>query len=178
MREERGHVMLLATILGVVAFSAWALAFLTTRDLIRTERLIRVRSERDDSVTRALAQGLRLLRTDMPPYEPYACVMKIAGEKDSYACTVTFQMEGTKRTWSVTAGRSTEEEMGTLPPAPQTFGEKDADAGTAAEVQSLEQLIQKLKAALESKPEPNEREKKELEAELQKAKEDLEALQD
>ena len=204
MRSERGHTILLATILGIVAFSAWALAFLTTRDLVRTEKIVRVRGERDQSVTRALGRGIYLLRTGFPPVEPYECIVTVAGSERTYDCTVRFEQEPGSETWTVTALRSTDEDLGMLPPAPARFRprgddeddedddddddedkDKDKDddedkeeAARAAQIRALQAEIAALDAALKAKPKPSKTEKKRLKAQKKAAEKLLDALLD
>ena len=143
MRSERGHTVLIATVLGIVAFSAWALAFLTTRDLVRTEKLIELRNERDQSVTRALARGIYLMRTGFPPSEPYECIVGVGEAADAesplYECTVRFEREpGDDERWTVTATRSTEEELGILPEAPERFEPRAVASEAESESESAE----------------------------------------
>jgi len=142
MTGSRGHALLLATLLAVVAFSAWALAFQTTRDLVHTEEVLAARVRRDDTVTRALARGLRLMRTGLPPSAGYACIVADpeadADDDDGGvfdvarvgACTLTFERDLDGAQWTLTAEPSTEEEFGMLPDVPTTFarrGEPDDD---------------------------------------------------
>ncbi|MDJ0522912.1 MAG: hypothetical protein QNJ90_12660 [Planctomycetota bacterium] len=200
MAGERGHTVLLATILGIVAFSAWALAFLTTRDLIRTEKIITLRAERDEGVSHALARGIYLMRTGFPPSEPYACVYTVAGEATDYDCTLTFEREPGEDRWTVTAERSTEEELGMLPVAPERFtplydtgdedtggGGSDGDAGGDTgteedaptedpEITALREKIAELEAALEG--DLNRGQRRKLQRKLEKAKDELEDLLD
>lgn len=188
MRSERGHTILLATILGIVAFSAWALAFLTTRDLVRTEKIVRIRAERDQSVTRALGRGIYLMRTGFPPTEPYECIVEVDGDERSYDCTVRFEQEPGAETWTVTALRSTAEELGMLPPAPERFrprGDSNADddkddgddeSEREAEIRELEAEIAAIDAALSAKPKPSKTEKARLKAQKKAAQTLLRSL--
>ncbi len=123
---ERGHALLLATVLGIVAMSAWALAFLTTRDLIRTEKVVAQRAERDASVTRALAHALELLRTGLPPDQPYECVYAFEDGEQKHQCTLVYSKDEDTGHWTVEARCSTETELGMLPDAPESFDDDDS----------------------------------------------------
>ena len=122
MRSQRGHALILTTILGIMALGAWAMAFLTTRDLVRVEKSVAQRELRDESVTRALATGVKLLRTGTPEDDTYACIVNVPAEVGEHNCTLQFDKQENER-WSVEARISTEDEIASLPPVPSTFEE-------------------------------------------------------
>ena len=120
-RGERGQILLLVAVLGLLAMGTWVLTWRATHDAIRLERIAVWRAARAESVQPALAQGLALLRTGRPPLDPYACVTTIAGGEAEHACTVTYTSQGSQDDWSVQARLATESEQGTLPPMPASF---------------------------------------------------------
>ena len=122
MKGERGHALILTTILGIMALAAWAMAFLTTRDLVRVEKSVAQRALRDESVTRAMATGVKLLRTGTPEADTYACIVNLPAAEGEHNCTLRFDKQEGER-WSVEAYMSTEDELVSLPPVPSTFEE-------------------------------------------------------
>ena len=120
-RGERGQILLVVTVLGLLATGLWMLTWRATHDAIRLERVAVRRATRAESVQPALAQGLALLRTGRPPLDPYACLTTIAGGAVEYDCTVTYASQGSPDDWSVQARLATESEQGTLPPMPASF---------------------------------------------------------
>ncbi len=127
MQRERGSAMLLVLVLGVVSMAAWSLAFLTTRDLIRTEKLVAQRSTRDASVTRGLAVGLRLMRTGLPPSDPYECIAVFATDTEKLPVLLTFQRGEDEGQWRIDASRASLMDVGTLPEAPESFTPPSSD---------------------------------------------------
>ena len=113
--------MLLVLVLGVVSMAAWSLAFLTTRDLIRTEKLVQQRENRDAGVTRGLAAGLRLMRTGLPPRDPYECIAVLTSATEKLPVLLTFQRGKEDGHWRIDATVASVMDMSTLPEVPSTF---------------------------------------------------------
>jgi hypothetical protein len=120
-RAERGQVLLIVAVLGLLAMALWMLAWRATHDAIRLERVATRRGIRAASVQPALAEGLDLLRTGRPPIDGYACIANITSGAGDYACTVTYSSQGSPDDWSVEARLATETEQGNLPPMPSSF---------------------------------------------------------
>jgi hypothetical protein len=120
-RGERGQVLLIAAVLGLLAMGLWMLAWRSTHDAIRLERIAVQRHLRADTAQRALAQGLALLRTGRPPFDDYSCQTTIASDTGDHVCAVTYISEGSEDDWSVEARLATESEQANLPTMPSTF---------------------------------------------------------
>ena len=117
-RRERGHLMLWAAVFGVVAMAYWALAFRATGDCIRVERASLLRAKRDDGPARALAAGIALLRTGVPPSSPWECVVT---PEDGTPCVVTISEGFGTGEWEVEARPATEDDVSSLGAAPPSF---------------------------------------------------------
>jgi hypothetical protein len=121
-RSEQGFVLLYASILGLLAMGLWMLAWRGTHDTIRTEKFEVTRNVRSESVMQAMGWALNLLGTGRPPSDPYACIFTVPGSSTSHDCTVIFTSAGDEDHWQVEATPATSAELGSLPPAPSTFG--------------------------------------------------------
>jgi len=120
-RGERGAVLLIVTVLGLLAMAVWGLAWRATHDAIRVEGFVVQRDARARSVLPALAHGIALLRLGHPPTDPYECIDTVADGAETHACTLVFTSQGSSETWRVDARLATEEEQSELPPMPATF---------------------------------------------------------
>ena len=120
-RGERGQVLLIVALLGLLAMGIWLLAWRATHDAIRLERVAVQRHLRADTAQRALALGLALLRTGRPPFDDYSCQTTIASDLGDHVCAVTYISEGSEDDWSVEARLATESEQANLPTMPSSF---------------------------------------------------------
>ena len=121
-RSQRGTVLMVVAVMGVLAMGFWALALRGTHDSIRDEAFVLRREDRTQSVLPALAQGVDLLRTGRPPEDPYECLVSVVADGTTWACAVSFSSQGDPDHWLVEARLATEEEEGSLPPVPPSFG--------------------------------------------------------
>jgi len=121
-RAERGTVLMIVAVMGVLAMGFWALALRGTHDAIRDENFVLRRQDRTQSVLPALAQVVDLLHSGRPPTDPYACLVSITAGESTWVCTVTCTSQGDQDHWLVESSIATEEEQTTLPPAPASFG--------------------------------------------------------
>jgi hypothetical protein len=123
-RGQRGSVLMIVAVMGVLAMGFWALALRGTHDAIRDENFVLRRQDRTESVLPALAQVVELLHSGRPPEDPYACLVTlVAGANEStWHCAVTATSQGDQDHWLLEAHLATEEEQETLPPAPVSFG--------------------------------------------------------
>jgi hypothetical protein len=119
-RRRSGFALLAAVAVALLTLAAWAVAYRAMQDSIRTEGFFYARAKRDTTVTRALAQGIGLLRTGAPPSDPYQCVMTMDSGETHRPCTVTFTGLGAS-TWQVESHPSTDAEAASLPAAPDHF---------------------------------------------------------
>ena len=99
----------------------WSLVFQQTVTCARTEGYFRVRGERDDRVTVAVARAVSLLTTGTPPSDPSEYVVEIPdGDVDWYS-TVTYTEGDLPSTWVVEGRPSVDGEAESLPPLPSSF---------------------------------------------------------
>jgi hypothetical protein len=120
-RGERGQVLLLVTVLGLLAMGLWLLAWRSTHDAIRMERIAVQRAIRAGSAQAALAQGLDLLASGRPPTDPFVCQTTMTSGADSFACAVSYVSQGSPDEWLVRARLATDDEQAELPAMPGSF---------------------------------------------------------
>jgi hypothetical protein len=121
-RGQRGSVLMIVAVMGVLAMGFWALALRGTHDAIRDEDFVLRRKHRTQSVLPALAQVVELLHSGRPPDDPYACLVNITGGNNFWPCAVTATSQGDQDHWLLEAHLATDEEQATLPAAPLSFG--------------------------------------------------------
>ena len=121
-RGQRGSVLMIVAVMGVLAMGFWALALRGTHDAIRDESFVLRRKHRTETVLPALAQVVELLHSGRPPEDPYACLVTLGAGNTSWKCTVTASSQGDQDHWLVEAHLATDEEQETLPPVPVSFG--------------------------------------------------------
>jgi hypothetical protein len=122
-RAERGSVLMIVTVMGLLAMALWGLAWRGTHDDIRLERVETLRDVRTKSLYPALADMLDLLRSGRPPSDPYAClVTESDGAGGVWQVAATFTSDGDQDHWSVDCRAATETQVADLPAAPATFG--------------------------------------------------------
>jgi hypothetical protein len=122
-RGERGSVLLLVAVFGLLAMGLWGLAWRSTHDAIRVERFTVQRNARARSVLPALAHGVALLRTGHPPEDPYVCLDTVVDGAVSYPCVVSFESQADTEHWLVEARAATSEEEDDLPAMPADFSD-------------------------------------------------------
>ncbi len=120
--NERGSALILTAVISLLIMSIWALAYRSTSDLIRVEKQTTLRSDRDTTVTTALAAAVALLHTGPPtitfPDTEYQCIFIVG--PDSTKCTATYT-EPVSGTWNVECILSTDDDILNLPDAPAAF---------------------------------------------------------
>lgn len=117
-RGERGFALVFSALVGILSMGIWVLSYRATLDAVRVERFHLVRERRAASVTRALAEGVSLLRTGRPPSDPYACVVTTDAGFD---CRVTYTSLVGDTVWDVDAELATPTDIATLPTMPASF---------------------------------------------------------
>jgi len=111
--------MVIVLVFILLFLSLWGVAYRQTAAALRAESVEVNRVERDEGSTQAVARGLALLETGLPPSNPYVCGITVTTPTGPRAFTVTFTPEGSNN-WSVQAAPTA---AGTSPPPmPSTFG--------------------------------------------------------
>jgi len=96
----------------------YSLAYRHTTAALRVETVRAQQQQRDEGTIHAIARGLALLETGLPPSAPYVCGVTITTSTGPNSFTVTFTSEGGDN-WSV---RSVPTLQGDVPqPMPDTF---------------------------------------------------------
>ena len=120
-RSERGHALLVVTLISTLALTLWLITWGSTGSLVRAESYAERMAARDAGPLRAVAAGVDLLRTGLPPTTPYSCIYKPGGT--AAPCTLTFREGDDKQTWHVDAELATTEEQASLSETPATFAD-------------------------------------------------------
>jgi hypothetical protein len=114
-----GYALMLTLVFVVLFLALLGVAYRQMAAALRTESVRSQQVERDEGSVHALARGLTLLETGLPPSTPYVCGVTIQTSTGPRSFTVTFVSEGGTN-WSV---RSTPTLPGeNPPPMPSTFG--------------------------------------------------------
>jgi len=110
--------MLLVLVFIALSFSFFAMAHHQLDAALRLET-VRVRQEdRDQGSVQAVARGLTLLETSLPPTNPYVCSVTIGTPPDEKQYTVTFSSSA-ENVWTVHATPT--EWPDNPPPMPDLF---------------------------------------------------------
>lgn len=103
-KPRRGYAMVLALVFIALMLSIYSVAYRDVAAALRMETARTLRRQRDEGSMVALARGLALLETGLPPADPYVCAVTIDTSTGSRSFTVTFASEGeTGDAWSVHA---------------------------------------------------------------------------
>ncbi len=118
-RKSRSGFALMLVLVFIVLFLAMlGVACRQTAAALRIETIRTLQIQRDEGTLHALAKGLALLETGVPPADPYLCGVDITTSIGVRSFTVTFTVEG-EGLWSV---RSKPTEEGEYPvPMPAMF---------------------------------------------------------
>jgi hypothetical protein len=102
--SRRGYAMMLVLLFIALVLSFFSLSYRHLAAALRVETTRALIQERDEGSTYALAAGLALLETGLPPSNPYACDTTIETPTGLRGFTVTFtRQEGESEIWSVQA---------------------------------------------------------------------------
>ena len=108
-RDRRGGYAL-AVVLVFITLGGlfWALSHRATIQALRSEKLYKLRSERDQGVARAVLDGLLILTNRIPSSpETYLFGTLVNGETRTYTVTLTLvSIQAATRTWNVSAVRA------------------------------------------------------------------------
>lgn len=120
-RTQQGMALVLTAVLGFLAMALFSMALRSGHDAIRGEALEFRRERRAESITLSLAQAAAVLRTGLPPTDPYECVVtQTDGDGNSYDCKLTFSLSGSLQ-YDLSAVLATPTEMSSLPTLPASF---------------------------------------------------------
>lgn len=113
-----GFAMMLVLVFIVLFMAMLGVACRQTASALRIESVRTTQIERDEGSMHAVAKGLALLETGLPPSDPYSCAVEINTSLGSRSFTVTYASEGPGN-WSVTSKVTVEGEY--ADPMPTTF---------------------------------------------------------
>ena len=92
--RRSGYAMLLVLVFIALVLSFFSLSYRHLATALRAETFSMMTRERDQGSLAALAAGLTLLETGLPPSDPYVCATSIATSAGATSYTVTFASEG------------------------------------------------------------------------------------
>lgn len=122
---QSGHALLLAALMGVMAFALWTTAYRSTQDALALASTEAERDERYHVLTEAMARAGHLLETGAPPFGSYSCISRHRlGAGDWRAVVLQFERQGRSERWAVETRLATQAELRRLPAAPATFSER------------------------------------------------------
>ncbi len=99
---RRGYAMVMALVFIALLLSIYSVAYRQVGAALRIETARTLLRQRDEGSVQALARGLALLETGLPPQNPYACAVTIDTSTGERSFTVTFSSEAANN-WSVHA---------------------------------------------------------------------------
>jgi len=111
--------MLLVLVFITLVLSVYGVSYRYMAAALRVEAARTLQGQRDEGSMHALALGLALLETGLPPSESYACGVTISTSEGPLPFTAIFTLE-TEGIWSVEARPTSLIED--PPPMPDVFG--------------------------------------------------------
>jgi len=99
---KRGYAMVMALVFIALLLSIYSVAYRQVAAALRIETARTLQRQRDEGSLQALARGLTLLETGLPPEDPYVCAVTIGTSTGERSFTVTFTSEAEGR-WCVHA---------------------------------------------------------------------------
>ena len=102
-----GFAMMLVLVFIVLFLGFLGVALRQTAAALRIESVRIMQTERDEGSIHAVALGLTLLETGLPPSDPYVCGVDITTSSGVRSLTVTFASEGVGQ-WSVKSAATVE----------------------------------------------------------------------
>ena len=102
---KRGYAMLMALVFIALLLSIYSVVYRQVAAALRIETARTLQRQRDEGSPQALARGLALLETGLPPEDPYVCAVTIGTSTGERSFTVTFTSEAEGH-WSVHAAPS------------------------------------------------------------------------
>lgn len=111
--DRSGFAMMLVLVFIVLFLAMLGVTLRETASALRVEGARVKQLQRDEGSIHALAKGVALLETGLPPTDPYVCGVDINTTNGTQSYTVTFESEGGDN-WSVRS----ELTAGGFPPTP------------------------------------------------------------
>jgi hypothetical protein len=99
---RRGYALMLVLVFVVLFLAVLGVAYRQTASVLRVETVRARQAQRDQGGVVAVARGLALLETGLPPSDPYVCAVTVSTSAGPSTYTVTFASEG-PGAWSVRA---------------------------------------------------------------------------
>jgi hypothetical protein len=97
---KRGYAMVMALVFIALMLCVYSVAYRQVAAALRLETARTLQRQRDEGSVEALARGLALLETGLPPQDPYVCAVAIGTSRGERSFTLTFASEG-EHSWSV-----------------------------------------------------------------------------
>ena len=99
---RRGYAMVMALVFIALLLSIYSVAYRQVGAALRIETARILLRQRDEGSVQALARGLALLETGLPPQNPYTCAVTFDTSTGERSFTVTFS-SAVANNWSVHA---------------------------------------------------------------------------
>lgn len=115
-KSRSGFALMLVLVFIVLFLAMLGVACRQTAAALRIESVRTLQTQRDEGSLHALAKGLALLETGLPPADPYICGVDISTSTGVRSFTVTFASEGAGA-WSVNSVPTAEGDFPTPMPA-------------------------------------------------------------
>jgi hypothetical protein len=112
--------MVLVLLFIALMLSMYSVSYRQLASALRIEHIRLLQSQRDEGSTKALARGLSLLETGLPPTDPFVCGVTIDTSVGQRSYTVTYSGEGANL-WAVHVAPT--QPMEDPPPMPEHFAE-------------------------------------------------------
>jgi len=97
-----GYAVMLVLVFNVLFLAMLSVAYRGVASALRAESARTLQVRRDEGATAALARGLALLETGLPPSNPYLCCVTLDTSAGPRSFTVTFTLVD-ESTWTVRA---------------------------------------------------------------------------
>src|SRR5262245_14958440 len=114
--DRSGFAMMLVLVFITLFLVMLGVACRRTATALRLEEVRAKQTLRDEGSVHALARGVALLETGLPPSDPYICGVDIETSQGTRSYTVTFTDEGDGN-WAVNSTPTEEGESLTVMPA-------------------------------------------------------------
>jgi hypothetical protein len=99
---RRGYAMVLVLVFIALMLTFYSVAYRHVAAALRAETVRTLQRQRDEGSIAAVARGLTLLETGLPPSNPYTCATMVGTPLQERSFTVTFTSE-TEGVWLVHA---------------------------------------------------------------------------
>lgn len=95
--------MVLVLVFIGLMLTFYSVAYRYVGAALRAETIRTLQRDRDEGTTRAIARGLTLLETGLPPSDPYVCAATVGAPPNERSFTVTFSFDEGEGVWWVHA---------------------------------------------------------------------------